>query len=223
MDRIMTQSGGSMGQSVAEKAPARTRRKSERRREQILRRATECFDRKGYANTSLDDIAKAVGIKREGIYYYFKNRAQILLEVIEPQSIGLVEGISAIVDDRSLAPREKFRAAIRNHLERFDRYCLEMTVSMRDGRFEGEPAVRDAMVRIWKGYESKWAQLIEDGQAAGAFRQIGDPKMLAFGILGMCNWLARWYDPRKPVTVDALIDSYTELLSGGLFDAQNSS
>ena len=45
--------------------------KSERRRQEILQRATECFDRKGYANTTLDDIAKAVGIKREGIYYYF--------------------------------------------------------------------------------------------------------------------------------------------------------
>jgi len=191
--------------------------KSERRRQEILQRATECFDRKGYANTTLDDIAKAVGIKREGIYYYFKNRAQILLEIIEPQSIALVDGISAIVGDGTASPKEKFRAAIRNHLERFDRYCLEMTVSLRDGRFDGEPEVRDAMVRIWKAYETCWARLIAEGQASGEFRTIGDPKMLAFGILGMCNWLARWYDPRKPVTIDELIGSYTELLSGGLF------
>ena len=47
------------------------------RRAEILQRATECFDRLGYANTTLDDIARAVGIKREGIYYYFKNRGQI--------------------------------------------------------------------------------------------------------------------------------------------------
>ena len=191
--------------------------KSERRRQEILQRATECFDRKGYANTSLDDIAKAVGIKREGIYYYFRNRAQILLEIIEPQSIALVDGITVIVYDKTASNRDKFQAAIRNHLERFDRYCLEMTVSLRDGRFDGEPEVRNAMVRIWKSYEACWEQLIADGQAAGEFRQIGSPKMLAFGVLGMCNWLARWYDPRKPVTVDELIDSYTELLSGGLF------
>ncbi len=192
--------------------------KSERRRQEILQRATECFDRKGYANATLDDIARAVGIKREGIYYYFKNRAQILLEIIEPQSIALVDGIVAIVENPELGPREKFHAAIRNHLERFDRYCLEMTVSTRDGRFDGEPEVRDAMVRIWKAYETEWARLIAEGQANGDFRMIGDPKMLAFGILGMCNWLARWYDPRKSVTIDNLIESYTELLSGGLFE-----
>ena len=40
-------------------------RKSALRREEILRHATALFDRKGYANTSLDDVAQAVGIKRE--------------------------------------------------------------------------------------------------------------------------------------------------------------
>lgn len=192
--------------------------KSGARRAEILLRATECFDRLGYANTTLDDIARAVGIKREGIYYYFRNRAQILLEIIEPQSRELVEGIAAIANDRALGPRDKFRAAIRNHLVRFDRYCLEMTVSLRDGRFGGEPEVRDTMVRIWKEYEAHWARLIAEGQERGDFRRIGEPKMLAFAVLGACNWLARWYDPRKPVTIDELIDSYTELLSSGLFE-----
>lgn len=203
---------------MTEVPQARKLTKSERRRQEIIQSATECFDRKGYANTTLDDIAKVVGIKREGIYYYFKNRAQILLEIIEPQSIALVDGITAIVRNDALDPRAKFRAAIRNHLERFDRYCLEMTVSMRDGRFDGEPEVRDAMVKIWKAYEAGWADLIAEGQASGTFRHIGEPKMLAFGVLGMCNWLARWYDPRKTVLIDELIDSYTELLAGGLFD-----
>jgi AcrR family transcriptional regulator len=202
---------------MAEVLKPHTLSKSEIRRQEILQRATECFDRKGYSNTSLDDIAKAVGIKREGIYYYFKNRAQILLEIIEPQSVALIDGIAAILDDAEMTPKAKFLAAIRNHLERFDLYCLEMTVSTRDGRFDGEPEVRDVMVRIWKTYEAHWAKLILDGQSRGEFRTVGDPKMIAFGVLGMCNWLARWYDPRKSVTIENLIESYSELLSGGLF------
>lgn len=206
-----------IGQDAPPKEPRRAAKTGARRAE-ILQRATECFDRLGYANTTLDDIARAVGIKREGIYYYFRNRAQILLEIIEPQSLELVEGIAAIANDEALGPREKFRAAIRNHLVRFDRYCLEMTVSLRDGRFDGEPEVRDTMVRIWKEYEAHWARLIAEGQARGDFRRIGQPKMLAFAVLGACNWLARWYDPRKPVTIDELIESYTDLLSSGLFE-----
>ena len=39
------------------------------RKREILRRAAEIFERKGVSDTSIEDIAKAVGIKREGIYY----------------------------------------------------------------------------------------------------------------------------------------------------------
>ena len=40
--------------------------------------------------------------------------------------------------------------------------------------------------------------------------------MIAFGILGMCNWLARWYNPRKQVAIDEIIETYTTLIGRGL-------
>lgn len=190
--------------------------KSQRRRDDILRRAAELFDRQGYPNTSLDDIARAVGIRREGIYYYFRNRAEILLNIIEPQSEALLTGLRGIMADTALDAGEKLRQAVRNHLERFDRYCLEMTVSLRDGHIEEAGEVRASMDRIWKDYERMWTELIAEGQAEGVFRQGGDPKMLAFGILGMCNWLARWYDPDGGTSIDELVDSYADMVGHGL-------
>jgi AcrR family transcriptional regulator len=190
--------------------------KSQRRREDILKKATELFDRQGYANTSLDDIARAVGIAREGIYYYFKNRAEILLHIIEPRSLALIHGLGAIMDAPGKSHAEKLHDAVRNHLEQFDLHCLEMTVSLRDGHLEDARAVRAVMARIWKEYEALWTRLVSEGQRAGAFRAMGDPKMLAFGILGMCNWLARWYDPKKGVPISELVESYTGLVGRGL-------
>jgi hypothetical protein len=61
-----------------------------------------------------------------------------------------------------------------------------------------------------------WTQIVAEGQASGEFSQVGDPKMIAFAILGMCNWLARWYDPRKSVSVDELIETYFSMLAHGL-------
>ena len=71
--------------------PPGTTTKSERRREAILAHATELFDRKGYLNTSLDDVAQAVGLTREALYYYYRNRSEILLAIIEPQAAGLIK------------------------------------------------------------------------------------------------------------------------------------
>lgn len=200
-------------------AGERATAKSQRRREDILRHATELFDRQGYANTSLDDIARAVGIAREGIYYYFRNRAEILLTIIEPRSIALIEGLKRILAAPGLDHADRLHEAVRNHLEQFDLHCLEMTVSLRDGHLEDARAVGTTMARIWKEYEALWTRLIGDGQKAGAFRKSGDPKMLAFGILGMCNWLARWYDPKKGTPIADLVEAYCDMVGRGLVES----
>jgi AcrR family transcriptional regulator len=198
------------------RAPEPVTAKSQRRREDILKKAVELFDRQGYANTALDDIARAVGIAREGIYYYFKNRAEILLHIIEPRSLALIHGLRAIVGAPGASYAQKLHDAVRNHLEQFDLHCLEMTVSLRDGHLEDAHAVRAVMARIWKEYEALWTRLIAEGQRAGEFRAMGDAKMLAFGILGMCNWLARWYDPKKGVPIADLVEAYTAMVGRGL-------
>jgi AcrR family transcriptional regulator len=192
--------------------------KSARRREEILQNATELFDKQGFFNTSLDDVAQAVGIKREALYYYFKNRSELLLAIIEPQATALIDGLEQITAS-NLSPVEKLRAAIKTHLERFDHHCLEMTISGRDGIMGASDPVRASMTRTWKTYERLWTQLIAEGMQGGVFSPIGEPKMIAFGILGMCNWLARWYKPDKEVSIDQLIDTYFALVSQGLVKA----
>lgn len=199
--------------------PQGTRPKAVKRREEIIAAATRLFDGQGYVNTSLDDIAKAIGIKREGLYYYFRNRAEILLSIIEPQSKALISGLEKIADDVDLDARGKLEAAIRNHLVRFDRYCLEMTVSLRDGFLEDAGATRERMNDIWRRYETLWERIIAEGIASGHYRRIGEPKMIAFGVLGMCNWLARWYDPDGPTSVDDLCRTYAALVTDGLLDS----
>jgi AcrR family transcriptional regulator len=189
--------------------------KSELRREAIMQNALKIFDRRGFANTSLDDIARETGVKREAIYYYFGNRAEILLNIIRPQSEALVASLQAIAAS-TVSYRDKLYFAIRNHLEHFDRNCLEMTVSLRDVYLEDAKEVRREMTRIWRAYETSWTQIIAEGQRRGDIARSGDPKMIAFAILGMCNWLARWYDPKKTVKVDELVDTYFSMIGHGL-------
>lgn len=189
--------------------------KSSLRRDAILRCATELFDQRGYSNTSLDDIAQAVGVTREALYYYYRNRSEILLAIIKPQSAALIDGLDGIMAT-PLPSREKLHRAIDNHLRRFDRHCLEMTIGLRDGLMDVSEPVQKSMKRIWKKYEGLWVRLVADGQAREEFERIGDPKMIAFGILGMCNWLARWYNPGKRVTIDEIIETYTTLIGRGL-------
>jgi TetR/AcrR family transcriptional regulator, cholesterol catabolism regulator len=200
---------------ISGKNSAKKPKKSELRREAILQHALALFDRHGFANTSLDDIARETGVKREALYYYFKNRAEILLSIIRPQSEALVEGLRAVIDSDADA-RTKLYLAIKNHLARFDSDCLEMTISLREVYLDDTNGVRAEMDQTWRRYEGLWTRIIASGQANGEFAQCGEPKMIAFAILGMCNWLARWYDPRKSVSVEDLIETYFEIIANGV-------
>ncbi len=192
------------------------RTKSDRRREQILKMAVEIFDRKGYSNTSLEDIAHATGISREAIYYYFKNRSDILLAIVKPSGEEIVENMRALIaSDRD--PREKLLMAIENHIGRFENNPLEMTLSLRDIYTNEIEEIRPQLNPVWRQYLWLWTDLISSGQQAGVFMQNANPKIIAFGILGMCNWMGRWFNPRKPASVAEIIATFSEMISFGIF------
>lgn len=185
------------------------------RKHEILRRATEIFARKGYADTSLEEIADAVGIKREAIYYYFKNKAQILKAVIRPQSVSLLNGITSILT-LEISSSEKLLLALQNHIDRFNPSFLEMSVFARAHHsFDGDLDFTD-LRQIWRSYGDSWIKLLIEGQRNGQFIPDLDAKVVAFGILGMCNWLSRWYDPSKAVSVRDVVRIYFRLIGGGL-------
>lgn len=183
----------------------------ENRRDEILRAAQDLFHRQGYANTSLDDIARAVGIKREGLYYYFPNRTQILITIIKPLGLQLRDRVREILESDA-SPEDKIRQTVENHLMRFENRFAESKITLRDDYFTENEAVLAEMGPIWDDYEALWIAIIEEGQNKGVFDGALDPRLAHLGILGLCNWVARWYKPGKSLPVPDLIDMYNRMV-----------
>lgn len=183
----------------------------ENRREEILRAARELFHRKGYANTSLDDIARAVGIKREGLYYYFPNRTQILITIIKPLGLQLRDRVREILESDA-SPEEKICQTVENHLMRFENRFAESKITLRDDYFADNEVVLGEMQPIWDEYETYWVAIIREGQEKGVFDSALDPRLAHLGILGLCNWVARWYQPGSSIPVPDLIAMYNRMV-----------
>jgi AcrR family transcriptional regulator len=191
------------------------------RKTQIVRRATELFNTQGYAHTSLEEIAKQVSLRREGIYYYFKDKSDILTEIIAGQSKALLAGLLAVVARDDLSFEERLRSAIRNHLERFNPHYLEMAVATREASsISAKPKFRELRA-IWKAYDKALLSLIVGGQKAGAFRKDVEPKITAFGIIGMWQWLSRWYHPEGRVTMDQVVEIFYTIAATGILHAKS--
>lgn len=52
-------------------------------RQRLLARATECFARKGYASTTVREIVEAAGVTKPTLYYYFRNKEGLYLELMQ--------------------------------------------------------------------------------------------------------------------------------------------
>jgi AcrR family transcriptional regulator len=185
------------------------------RRRDILRRAAELFARQGVARTSMEDIAAAVGIKREGIYYYFKNRSDILLEIILPQSRSLLLSLQRIMRSNE-SSMEKLQAAIEVHLDAFNPSYIEMSVALKEQHFDLDDDRMNELRTVWDSYGNLWSDLIRAGQQRGEFNSDIDPRITAYGLLGMCNWVSRWYDPDKSITIKDITRTFSIVASTGV-------
>jgi AcrR family transcriptional regulator len=202
--------------------PQQQTTKAQLRREGILSGARALFEAKGFANTSINDIAQSCGMRRENVYYYYQNRGQILLDLVRPNNDILVAGMQRVLD-ADVGATTKLYLALLNHIRLFDRVALDtVTVGLRGIAHDDRRFVHEEIRPLYKRYEEQWATLLNAGATEGTFRPNLDTKLTVFAILGMCNWLTHWYDPAGPVTLDGIADIFFDLISGGLVDASRS-
>ncbi len=185
------------------------------RRSEIIRSAAEVFAQRGIAGTSMEDIAGAVGISREAVYYHFRNRGEIMLEIIFPPTRALLRGIRQIIGSDVPAP-EKLRAAIENHLDTFKPDFLAMAVALRESHYLGDRAKYVSISEMRNEYERCWVALVETGQKDGCFTRTVNPRLATYSILGMLNWTSRWHREDGEFTPAQIVDTFFAIISDGL-------
>ncbi|MBM3225205.1 MAG: hypothetical protein FJZ47_15585 [Candidatus Tectomicrobia bacterium] len=65
-------------------------------------------------------------------------------------------------------------------------------------------------------YQRLWATLLQQGIDAGVLRSDLDVKVTGYAILGMCNWVYRWYNPEGKLSAEDIAAIFTTLVLDGL-------
>lgn len=191
---------------------AHVRAKRRRRRAQILRAALRAFRENGYHGTTLDDIARRLGIGKTALYHYFRDKETILYACHRESLARLGRLLRAARAGRA-SPRAQLVLIVREHV----RVMIE-TLAASPLAFEVaalSPARRARVIAARDRYERRIRRLIAQGIAEGAFRPV-DPKIAAFVMLGAINWIARWYRPEGEVRAAELGARFADHLIGGL-------
>jgi TetR/AcrR family transcriptional regulator, cholesterol catabolism regulator len=179
------------------------------RRSRIIRESARLFRERGYAGTSVRDIAAATGLQSGSWVYHFKTKQDILAAVMEEGLRDSLQRIEAI-GGAALAPRERFRELVRTHLDTILSPGRDfIPVLLYDWR-SLEPAARPRVVALQKRYEAVWDQVIAELHATGDWASsTRADRLLMFGAL---NWIAHWYRLDGALDVTALAEEAVRFL-----------
>jgi AcrR family transcriptional regulator len=168
------------------------------RRQEVLDCAVKLFAEKGFAGTSINDIAERTTLKKASLYHYFPSKQHILAAVLEDEMTALWASAREIAQISD--PVERIRRLLAAHLSNFRRKLPQIRVFLLE-RAQIDSKLTATYLEERREYDTLYVEAIRDGQKQGVFR-IDDPVVLAYAVLGIVNWMVQWYDPRGRLSLE---------------------
>jgi AcrR family transcriptional regulator len=180
----------------------------------LLEAAGQLFRIKGFAATTVREIAEAAGVWPGTLHYYFPTKESILLALME-EGIGSAEAGFRAALEESEDPVERIRLAIRNHIRMLVGDKHGTYVLLYEGRgLEGD--ARAAMVRLRDRYDAMWDGLLYQALGTGRLRTNLDVRLTRLMILGAVNWVAQWYSGGKGRSPEEIASQFADLMLDGV-------
>ncbi len=173
------------------------------RRADLVRVSARLFRERGFDGTTIRDIADAVGMRSGSPFYHFKSKQEILAAVMEE---GLTAGLPAAVAivAGKLAPRDKFRALLRAHLEIVLGEGHDfIPVLLYDWR-SLTPELRERVQILRDRYDQLWQDVVKELTAAGLLRS--DSAVARLLLMGAINYTVLWYKPGQGSNLEQIAD-----------------
>jgi len=179
---------------------------------EILKSAAGEFRRLGYHGATVERIAAALRMKKGNLYYYFRNKEEILFACHQYS----LDQLLALVDDiecSGLPPEARLKklvvAFVHTILDELHGTALFLDLEALS------PAHRKLVVARRDEFDRAMRRVLTDGIQSGVFGQ-ADAKLLSFAILGAVNWIPRWYSPEGPSSSQTIADTFADFLLAGL-------
>ncbi len=193
--------------------PGKKHLESDGRAAEVYRTAAQIILQKGYDATSVSDIARALGITKAGLYHYIRGKTQLLFDIME---FGLDELDREVVRPARLIvdPQARLRFLITTHARIVTRGLGAVTIVVDEARALTAAQNRKVTHRK-RAYFDFLRGTLDELKKNRKLRDV-DTTVAAFSLLGMVNWLSRWYQPEGRLTVAAIADELADMALRGL-------
>lgn len=184
------------------------------RETEILKAAAVVFLEKGFAATSVQDIADRVGLLKGSLYYYIDSKDDLLYRIAHRVYTELVR-LQAAAAAPQQPPLIRIRTFIRTHLLHSMDDLAEAAAFLGDFRaFSGER--REEIIGWRDEYEEEFRALIRAGQADGSIGREVDARLVSLSAFGTMNSVHIWYRPEGRLSPGEIADALADLIIQGL-------
>jgi len=187
----------------------------------ILKSAAKAFRRLGYHGATVEEIAAALHMNKGNLYYYFKNKEEILYACHQyslDRLLQLLADAEATRDPADLKLRRIIHGAVHLILDELHGTALFLDLEALT------PAHLKAVIMQRDRFDHGLRRIIEEGVDDGTFHPFEHhapdastrAKLLSFAILGAVNWIPRWYNPTGSASSDDIARQFCDYLIAGL-------
>jgi TetR/AcrR family transcriptional regulator, cholesterol catabolism regulator len=185
-------------------------------KERILEKSADLFYRRGFGKASIRDIVKAVGITNSTVYLYFKNKDDILFNIIFNIAAELLVELQTLIEKQN-DPIECLQAMIIRQI------CFTtQTNNWKKARIFLEEHYQlpqylrkktlEQHRQIYDLYYSKICEIEKNG----LLNDKVDKTAITFGIFAMMNWVYRWFKPTGRLSVEEIAENVIDVFFRGI-------
>ncbi len=189
------------------------------RLEHLLDTAADVFAEKGFHATTMRDLARATGMSLAGMYYYVEGKDELLFLIQKRCFAAVHEGAVQATREAKDAP-DRIERFVKHHVGFFAEHMSEMKVLSHeaDSLNSGRQREVNALKRRYVDLLRRAIEETRNGKN-GAW----DPRVAAYALFGMMNWIYTWYRPTGSVSPSTLADQFSGLFLHGLLTKTGSS
>lgn len=179
------------------------------RRLQIEEAASALFRERGYAATSVRDIAQALNLQGGSLYAHMASKEDVLWSIVTRAADRFNSEVGPIAAQGDGSPADRLANMIRAHVGVVTSIQKDAAVFLHEWRFLS-PTRRADMQSRRDAYEGLFRNVISEGIDAGEFRAV-DVATTAMAILSALNGIPTWYRPSGQLTADEIADRHADL------------
>jgi AcrR family transcriptional regulator len=185
----------------------------ESRKDQVVHEAAMMFREKGYAATSMRDLANKLGIEAASLYSHIRSKEEILQILCFTMAEKFMHSLDQVeIGYPSYA--EKLREGILGHIGVISDNLTASAVFMNEHRHLSDEHLRQfLLLRI--NYINRFKRIIQGGVHAGEFKNV-DTKLAVMTLFSSLNWMPHWYDPKGIIQPEILGNQLADMLIEGL-------